>query len=163
LAVTKFSRLTLVFSALLLVGVVGCGSRSEDTKHEQLTVFAAEPLEQAFTEIGERFKTDNPGASVEFTFGGSADLVLQLAQEAKADVFASGELNDMVKAEQAELVDGKPVEIATGPLAASGQVTDYSITALKDAANPDLAHKFVDLVTTDYGRKVLSEAGFGQP
>lgn len=151
---TRFAPLTVVFSLLLVIGLVGCGSSKDTSGGPSITVFAAESLKKPFTDIGERFKTDNPGASVEFTYGSSPDLVLQLVKGSRADVFASDDHNEMVKAEQAELVDGKPVPIA-------GE--SYSIAVVKDAANADLAKKFVDLVTGEYGQKVLSEAGLAKP
>jgi molybdate transport system substrate-binding protein len=251
--VAKFFPLTLLFSVLPLAGLVGCSSSGDD---DSIIVFAAASLKKSFTEIGERFKTGNPGRSVEFSFAGSADLVTQLAQGASADVFASADTNNMVKAEQAELLEGDPVnfasntltivtapgnpkkvvsfadlnrpgvsvvvcapqvpcgsatekvEAATGtklnPVSEESSVTDalnkvtsgqadagvvyitdalgagdkvatvnfaessvavntYPIAVLKDAAKPDLAKKFVDLVTGEYGQNVLSEAGFGKP
>ena len=42
-------------------------------------------------------------------------------------------------------------------------VNTYPIAVLKDAPKPDLAKKFVDLVTGEHGQKVLSEAGFAKP
>ncbi len=253
---TKFSPLTLLLSLLVLAGVVGCGSSGDETTNESITVFAAASLKKTFTEIGEQFNTDNPGTSVEFNFAGSSDLVTQLAQGASADVFASADTNNMVKAQQAELVAGDPVnfasntltivtapgnpkqvasfadlnkpgvslvvcapqvpcgsatekvERATGtelnPVSEESSVTDvlnkvtsgqadagvvyvtdalgagdkvatvkfaessdavntYPIAVLKDAPNQDLAKKFVDLVTGEFGQKVLSEAGFAKP
>lgn len=151
---TRFAPLTVVFSLLLAMGLVGCSSSNDTSGGQSITVFAADSLKGPFTDIGERFKTDNPGASVEFTYGSSSDLVLQLVKGSRADVFASDDHNEMVKAEQAELVDGKPVGIA-------GE--SYSIAVLKDSANADLAKKFVDLVTGEYGQKVLSEAGLAKP
>ena len=74
----------------------------------KLTVFAAASLKRAFTEIGERFKTDNPGDDVEFSFAGSSDLVTQLTQGAPADVFASADTKNMDKVAQAGLVAGDP-------------------------------------------------------
>ncbi len=147
---TRFAPLTVVFSLLLAMGLVGCGSSKDTAGEQSIAVFAAESLKAPFTDLAGRFKTDNPGASVEFTYGSSADLVLQLVKGTRADVFASDDHNEMVKAEQAELVDGKPVAIA-------GE--SRSIAVLKDSANPDLAKKFVALVTGEYGQKVLSEAG----
>ena len=79
-------------------------------------VFAAASLKQTFTEIGEQFKTDNPGASVEFSFAGSSDLVTQLTQGAKADVFASADTNNMDKAAEAGLLAGDPVNFASNTL-----------------------------------------------
>ena len=147
---TRFIPLTVVLSVLLTLGLVGCGSSNDTEGNQAITVFAAESLKAPFTDLAERFKTDNPGTSIEFTYGTSSDLVLQLVRGTRADVFASDDHNDMVKAEQAELVDGKPVDIAGG---------SRSIAVVKDAGNPDLAKKFVALVTGQYGQKVLSEAG----
>ena len=253
---TKFSPVTLAFCLLLLAGLVGCSSSGDETKKESITVFAAASLKKTFTEIGEQFKTDSPGSSVEFNFAGSSDLVTELAQGASADVFASADTNNMVKAEQAELLAGDPVnfasntltivtapgnpkqvasfadlnkpgvtvvvcasevpcgsatkkvEDATGtklnPVSEESSVTDvlnkvtsgqadagvvyitdalaagdnvaavnfvessvavntYPIAVLKDAPKPDLAKKFVDLVTGESGQKLLSEAGFAKP
>ena len=42
-------------------------------------------------------------------------------------------------------------------------VNTYPIAVLKDAPKPDLAKKFVDLVTGEHGQKVLSDAGFAKP
>ncbi len=45
----------------------------------------------------------------------------------------------------------------------AGAVNVYPISVLKQSKNPDLARKFVDLVTGEAGRKVLSAAGFATP
>jgi molybdate transport system substrate-binding protein len=254
--VTKFRPLTIVFSLLVVAGLAGCGSSNDEPRNQSIIVFAAASLKKSFTDIGEQFKTDNPGTSVEFNFAGSSDLVTQLVQGAGADVFASADTNNMVKAEQAELVDGKPVDFASNtltivtapgnpkqvasfadlnkpgvsvvvcaaevpcgsatarvenatktelkPVSEESSVTDvlnkvtsgqadagvvyvtdalaagdkvaavnfvessvavntYPIAVLKDAQKPDLAKKFVDLVTGEYGQKTLSEAGFAKP
>jgi molybdate transport system substrate-binding protein len=100
----------------LLAAAVGCSSSGDDNNANSITVYAAASLKNAFTEIGEQFKKDNPGESVEFIFAGSSDLVTQLAQGAKADVFASADSNNMTKAQQAELVAGNPVNFATNTL-----------------------------------------------
>ncbi|WP_036194812.1 molybdate ABC transporter substrate-binding protein [Nocardioides aequoreus] len=41
--------------------------------------------------------------------------------------------------------------------------TTYPIAALEDAADPDLAREWVDLVTSEQGQRVLRDAGFGAP
>jgi molybdate transport system substrate-binding protein len=79
-------------------------------------VFAAASLKQTFTDIGEQFKTENPGAAVEFSFAGSSDLVTQLTQGAQADVFASADTKNMDKAAQAGLLAGDPVNFASNTL-----------------------------------------------
>jgi molybdate transport system substrate-binding protein len=45
----------------------------------------------------------------------------------------------------------------------AGAVNTYPIAVLKQAHDPELARRFVDLVTGEAGRKILSAAGFGKP
>ncbi|HET9563245.1 MAG TPA: molybdate-binding protein, partial [Mycobacterium sp.] len=60
-------------AVLLLAMVTGCGSSDEGTSSSstsstedgKLIAFAAASLKKSFTEIGEQFKTDNPGTVVE--------------------------------------------------------------------------------------------------
>jgi molybdate transport system substrate-binding protein len=44
-----------------------------------------------------------------------------------------------------------------------GAVNVYPITVLKHAPQPALAQKFVDLVTSETGQKVLAQVGFARP
>ncbi len=67
----------------------------------ELTVFAAASLTEAFRDIGSRFEAAHPGAKVTFNFAGSQQLVQQIAQGARADVFASAaprQMNDAIAA-----------------------------------------------------------------
>ena len=267
-AIVKHSRLLAVFAVLSLALIGGCGSSDQGVHASssapstsaaaggKIMVFAAASLKQTFTDIGEQFKTDNPGASVEFSFAGSSDLVTQLTQGAQADVFASADTNNMDKAAQAGLLAGDPVNFASNTLTiavapgnpkkiasfkdltqqglnvvvcapqvpcgsatqrveqatgvtlnpvseessvtdvlnkvttgeadaglvyvtdvkgagdkvaevpfpeAAGAVNTYPIAVLKESKNPELARKFVDLVTGEPGQKVLSAAGFAKP
>ena len=108
--------LTVVVSAVLVAGLVCCGGTPRGSSPTSITVFAAASLKNTFTQIGERFKTDNPGASVEFSFAGSSDLVTQLTNGAAADVFASADTKNMDKATQAGLLAGEPVNFASNTL-----------------------------------------------
>jgi len=232
------------------------GSASTEPAGGQLVVLAAASLKKTFTDIGEQFKTDNPGWSVDFTFAGSSDLVTQLTQGAKADVFASADAKNMDKATQAGLLSGDPVnfasntlvivtapdnpkkvssfadltkpglsvvvcapqvpcgsatkqveeatKVALDPVSEESSVTDvltkvtsgqadagvvyvtdaigagdkvaqvdfagssvavntYPIAVLKSATDADAAKKFIALVTSEAGQKVLSQAGFAKP
>jgi molybdate transport system substrate-binding protein len=253
----KRSRLLALFCLLSLTLISGCGSSEQPAaQNTKIMVFAAASLKQTFTEIGEQFKTDNPGASVEFSFAGSSDLVTQLTQGAQADVFASADTKNMDKAAQAGLLAGDPVNFASNTLTiavapdnpkkiasfkdltqqglnvvvcapqvpcgsatqsveqatgvtlnpvseessvtdvlnkvttgeadaglvyvtdvigagdkvtavafpeAAGAVNTYPIAVLKGSKNPELARKFVDLVTGESGQKVLNAAGFAKP
>lgn len=53
----------------------------------------------------------------------------------------------------------KPIDIPT----TNQNLNQYPIAALKDAKEPGLAQKFVDLVLSTKAQKVLSDAGFGKP
>lgn len=250
-ALNRLARTLL--TVVLATAVLGGCSAATPTGGGKLTVFAAASLKKAFTEIGERFTTDNPGSEVEFSFAGSADLATQLTQGAPADVFASADAKNMGKVEQAGLLAGPAVTFASNtltivvapgnpkritsfqdltqaglavvvcapqvpcgsatqkvqeaagtrlnPVSEESQVTDvlnkvvtgqadagliyvtdalaagdsvtavafpesaravntYPIAVLTDAQNPELAQKFVDLVTGAAGRTILSAAGF---
>ena len=85
--------------AVSMLVIAGCSSQqstssapstsSTPTASTKIVVFAAAAQKKAFSEIGERFSTDNPGGNVEFSFASSADHAAQLTQGAYADVFAS--------------------------------------------------------------------------
>lgn len=136
-------------AAALLLVVSGCGSSDEASSPSstsstdgggKLIVFAAASLKKSFTEIGENFKTDNPGTEIEFSFAGSSDLVTQLTQGAPADVFASADTKNMDKAAQAELLAGDPVNFASNTLtivAAPGN--PKKIASFRDLTQPGLS------------------------
>jgi molybdate transport system substrate-binding protein len=246
-----------LIGALSVLLISGCGSAQQPAaENQKIMVFAAASLKQTFTDIGEQFKAENPGASVEFSFAGSSDLVTQLTQGAQADVFASADTKNMDKAAQAGVLAGDPVNFASNTLTiavapgnpkkiasfkdltqqslnvvvcapqvpcgsatqkveqatgvtlspvseessvsdvlnkvttgqadaglvyvtdakgagdkvaavafpeAAGAVNTYPIAVLKESTNPELARKFVDVVTGESGQKVLDAAGFAKP
>jgi molybdate transport system substrate-binding protein len=70
--------------------------RNDDSqRNENLTIFAAASLTEAFTEIGESFEVANPGIEVSISLAGSQQLAQQLSQGAPADVFASADNQQM--------------------------------------------------------------------
>ena len=70
-----------------LGAVLGCTGTAADT----LTVFAAASLTESFSKLGEIFEAENPGVRVRFNFTGSQHLALQIAEGARADLFASAD------------------------------------------------------------------------
>jgi len=138
----KRSAFVTLFAAVLLPGILGGCSSSQPagTGGGRLTVFAAASLKKAFSEIGDQFKTDNPGTDVEFSFAGSADLVTQLTQGAPADVFASADGKNMAKVEKAGLLAGPSVNFASNTLTivvAPGN--PKRVASFQDLAQPDLS------------------------
>jgi len=136
MAMTAASAVTLV---------AGCSSPPTDIASStptsesssitgDVTVFAAASLTSTFTELGNEFERDNPGATVTFSFAGSADLVTQLTQGAPADVFASADTRNMIKATDAGLVTGEPVNFASNTL-----------TIVTPPGNPKHIATFADL------------------
>jgi molybdate transport system substrate-binding protein len=75
---------------------------------QQTTVFAAASLTNAFTEIGAELERKNPQLSIRFNFAGSQQLVTQMEQGARADVFASADERWMTYAVEHSLIDGPP-------------------------------------------------------
>jgi molybdate transport system substrate-binding protein len=140
----KFTARLAAMTALTTLVLAGCGTSNEAAPAGgtggTLTVFAAASLKKSFTDIGEQFKTDNPGTDVEFTFAGSSDLVTQLTQGAPGDVFASADTTNMEKAAKAGLLAGTPVDFAANTLTivvAPGN--PKKIGSFKDLTQPGLA------------------------
>jgi molybdate transport system substrate-binding protein len=135
--------LGLLFAGVvLLASVSGCGSLTDSSSPgtDKIIVFAAASLKQTFTEIGERFKNDNLGASIEFNFAGSSDLVTQLSQGAQADVFASADTKNMDKAAREGVLAGDPVNFASNTLViATAPDNPKRIASFADLAKPDLS------------------------
>jgi len=77
---------------------------------------AAASLKSAFTKIGQQFKTDNSGSSVDFEFAGSSELATELTQGATADVFASADTAQMDNVAKAGLLAGDPKKFASNSL-----------------------------------------------
>lgn len=101
-----------VFLVSAIAFLTGCSPRHPD----EIVVFAAASLQQAFAELGGHFEKDHPGTKVTFNFAGSSDLVAQLTQGAPADVFASADMRNMTKAVDAGLIAGNPVNFAANTL-----------------------------------------------
>jgi molybdate transport system substrate-binding protein len=117
----RIALLAGLVSTMLLAGTVACSSKSPSSSQPSQTsgtivVFAAASLKPSFTKISQQFKTDNPGSSVDFEFGGSSDLATQLTQGATADVFASADNAQMDTVAKAGLVAGNPTNFASNTL-----------------------------------------------
>jgi molybdate transport system substrate-binding protein len=114
-------RLCAVVTALVVFsGVVSaCGGDSDEGGgggDTTLTVFAAASLTKTFSEIGKEFESQHDGVKVEFSFGGSSDLVSQIQQGAPADVFASADEANMEKVTGDDLQADDPVDFASNTL-----------------------------------------------
>lgn len=73
-----------------------------------LTIFTAASLTEAFKELGANIEQANPGTKVIFNFAGSPTLRTQLAQGARADVFASADEPNMQGAQKEGTIASEP-------------------------------------------------------
>ncbi len=138
------------------------GSRPGGTPSGEIVVFAASSLTEAFTEMADAFTAANPDAHVTFNFAGSSDLVTQINEGARADVFISADDTNMQK-----LVDAG--ENATEPVVVARNTFEIivepgnpkGVASLDDLAGSDLIVVLcADTVPCGKGAaKVLANAG----
>ncbi len=138
-------RRTAVLVLLLGLSVTACGDDDRATgdagdEPTTLTVYAAASLTKTFEQLGEEFEAEHDGVRVEFSFGGSSDLVAQIQEGAPADVFASADLANMDKL--ADLQGQEPEDFATNTL----QIAVAPDNPLGIAGLSDLTGKDVKLV-----------------
>lgn len=104
-----------------------------------VVVFAAASLKPAFTQISARFKTDHPGAGVDFDFAGSAELATQLTQGAVADVFAAADTAQMDRVTKDGLLAAVPTNFASNTLViVTGPGNPQNINTFADLARSGL-------------------------
>jgi molybdate transport system substrate-binding protein len=126
----------------LLLLLAGCGATAPASLagavHGSVTVFAAASLTDAFSEMKAGFEAANPGAKVTLNFAGSPTLRTQLAQGAKADVFASADTANMAGAQADGTIDGQPRVFAHNKLTVVLPAAGSPVTSLRDLAKPGL-------------------------
>jgi molybdate transport system substrate-binding protein len=160
---------------LLLLGVIvlaGCGgSRSAGGNGGSgggggehggtLTILAASSLTDAFGELGKTFEQQNPGTTVQTSFGASSDLLAQIQQGALADVFASAAEEEMDTAVKDDLVSGKPRDFVNNrEVVMVPKDNPANIQSLEDLSKPGtklvLAEEGVPVA--DYAVEILDKA-----
>lgn len=105
---------------------------------EDLVVFAAASLTEAFQELAGQFEAENPGVDVVFNFAGSQQLAQQLGQGAAADVFATANNGQMQAAIQTGRVVSGAQQIFAGNRLVVVTPADNpaGLTSLQDLAQP---------------------------
>ena len=126
---------------LLLLASCGTERAGENVNHSQeVIVFAASSLTDAFTELANSFEAQNEGVEVILNFAGSSQLAAQLNEGVPADVFASANLAQM----QTAITGGRVAE-GSERLFVSNRLTlivpadnPANISSLEDLARPDI-------------------------
>lgn len=94
----KNYRWFLIIALALLglpIALVACRNPVDDQGNQELIVFAAASLAEAFTELAQQFEAQNENVGIILNFASSQQLAHQLSQGAPADVFASANERQM--------------------------------------------------------------------
>ncbi len=117
-------------AVIVLTSAVAAGCGSSD---DELLVFAASSLTDAFTEIAEEFEQQNPTIDVQFSFAGSSTLREQILEGAPADVFAAASPGTM-----------EPV-VAADPVLAADTFARNDMVIAVPVGNPGAVVRLDDL------------------
>jgi molybdate transport system substrate-binding protein len=120
----------------IIFSLSGCGANTAEP--QEITVFAAASLTDAFTELAESFEAQHEGVEVILNFAGSSQLAAQLGEGVPADVFASAN-----PAQMQAVVDAGRITVGSEEMFVSNRLTvivpadnPAGITALEDLAQP---------------------------
>lgn len=147
-----------VGAALLLAAA--CGGTA--TPVRTTTVFAAASLTAPLTALAAEFEHAHAGVRVELHFAGTPQLVLQLREGARADVFASADETNMQRVVAAGQAAGAPQAFAHNRLAIVVPAGNpKSIGDLADLSRADLRVALCgpEVPAGRYARQALAKAG----
>jgi molybdate transport system substrate-binding protein len=88
----------------LAVGASMITATDHAAQPNELVVFAAASLREAFTTLAKTFEAQHPGVKVELSFAGSQELRVQIEHGARADVFASADEKHVAALERQSMV-----------------------------------------------------------
>jgi len=156
------NRLLLLAALLALIPLTACGGGSDSTgpggqrnAPNSILVLADSSLKAAFTQMGHQFESQNPGSTVTFSYGSSPSL----SQQALA-----GDPGDLLTtADQADMNSTQKVQLNSPQLFASKGSATYAIVTLTQSKNTSLGQQFITLVTSQAGKQILVQNGFGPP
>lgn len=128
----------LVLGLMMAMGRVTLAGEAPRVLGE-LTIFAAASLTDAFKEMATQIEQANPGTKLTFNFAGSPTLRTQMAQGARADVFASADEPNMAGAEKDGTITGRPQIFARNLLVVVVPAKNPAgIRTLQDLAKPNI-------------------------
>ncbi len=174
----------MLLAMLLAIAIAGCTSSSDlqpggapAAARQTLVVLAASSLTEAFQQLGEEFRQDNPNVRLIFNFAGSQRLRAQLELGAQADVFASADWQQMIPLSDQGLLLDEPSGFASNRLALISPLSTEReggplVAGLADLVDPEvkLVLATAAVPAGNYSRRVLElaetnggmEAGFAE-
>jgi molybdate transport system substrate-binding protein len=155
----------LLMTALLALGLMlamrGSTTAAEAPRVQgELTIFTAASLTDAFKDMAAEIEKANPGTKLTFNFAGSPTLRTQLAQGARADVFASADEPNMAGAERHGTIIGEPQIFARNQLVVVVPAKNPAgIHTLQDLTKPKLKLVLTnkDVPVGNYARQALEK------
>lgn len=96
---SPLSRLKFITILVVILGAA-CGELSDtnsmkNSRKQELTIYAAASLAEAFSHLGEVFESSHPNVEVVISYAGSQQIAQQLSQGAPGDLFASANAKQM--------------------------------------------------------------------
>jgi molybdate transport system substrate-binding protein len=98
----------------------------------ELQVFAAASLRESFTALAASFERSHPGVKVRLNLAGSQELRTQIEQGAGADVFASADVDHLVKLQAQKLIDAPVMFAHNEPVIVVGKGNPFGVKELRD-------------------------------
>lgn len=137
----------------LVLGVLGSFGAAQE-----LSVFAASSLTEAFEELAATFEAQNEGVEVLLSFDGSSTLATQISQGAPADVFASADEQQMQSVVDEGLTATGP-QIFTRNRLVVITAAEGGISSLEELAEPGLVLVLADaeVPVGNYAREALEK------
>jgi molybdate transport system substrate-binding protein len=157
------------FLVLLLIVLLSAGAGFfvvSIPSYKTLTVFAASSLEGSFKDIALVFEDEYPDVRISFTFASSSTLRTQIELGAMTDVFASADVLQMKRLQDADLLLGEPQVFATNSLVVISERDNDKVIKVMDLGMPGvrLAVAHPDVPAGAYALMVLEKMGteFGE-
>jgi molybdate transport system substrate-binding protein len=126
-----------------------------------IKVSAAASLTEAFNDLQITLKSEQPGLTITYNFGGSGMLVTQIKQGAPVDVIATADTDTMKQLTDANLVEA-PVTFANNKLEMLVQPGNpKQIRGLSDLSRTDIKYVTEDdtVPAGKYSKQALAKAG----
>lgn len=127
----------LAATALVTLALARCNRPGATAPEDALVVFAATSLRDAFTALGEDFRSTHPGVELTFNFAGTQELRTQLEHGAVVDVFASADQRHMDELARAARVFEPVVFARNEPVIVVGLEGAASLRTLADLPSAD--------------------------
>lgn len=161
----------LGFIVIVLEGNIYDTMAFTQNSNNEILVFAAASLTEACTSLANQFEQSHPGTKIVFNFGGSQQLIQQLANGAEADLYLPASQKYMTLAIGQSLVDSQSVKIFCHNrlVVILPKENPGNIHNLQDLAKPNLkiilAQKEVPAgqYALDFLDKCSSHTEFGEP